>query len=69
MRYLAAALVALAACTPSPAPAPLPPDASDAATGTLHRYTCSVGDASWACADGVTVPVGTCPAYCTPVGP
>jgi predicted small lipoprotein YifL len=65
------ALVSLAGCPKPPGPAPMPPDASDAAPpaiidgGTLHTYTCPVGNggASWTCQDGLTTPVGTCAKY------
>lgn len=72
-RLFVAALAALGSyCTPStvtPPPDASPPPAPALEGGSLHSYRCAVGDASWTCSDGLTVPVGTCPSYCVPVGP
>ena len=74
-RLVVLSLVLVGACVPSNVTPP--PDASDASLppviegGTLHAYTCPVGDggAAWTCQDGLRTPVGTCPSYCVPVAP
>jgi DNA-binding XRE family transcriptional regulator len=67
LRAAAAAMgLTFSACTPSTPPVtPPPPDASDAATGVAHTYTCPVNDAgvAWTCQDGVSTPIGTCSSY------
>jgi hypothetical protein len=55
----------LACTTPAVSPAP---DASDAAIGTIHTYTCPLdGGLAWTCSDGLNSPVGSCPSYCVPI--